>query len=113
LLDEHGDQIFAMTDAIAERARKIGGSALRSIGRIARTQRISDNDAEYVEPRDMLAELKDDNLRLTSAMRQVHSTCEEYGDVATASLLETWIDETERRAWFLHAITHAAPGLNI
>jgi len=113
LLDEHGDQIFAMTDPIAERARKIGGSALRSIGHIARTQRISDNDAEYVEPRDMLAELKDDNLMLTSAMRQVHNTCQEYGDVATASLLETWIDETERRTWFLHEITHVAPGLNI
>jgi starvation-inducible DNA-binding protein len=101
LLDEHGAQIFAMTDPIAERARKLGGMALRSIGQIGRLQRIPDNDADYVEPRDMLAELKDDNVRLTSSMRQVYQTCEDYNDVATASLLEVWIDETERRAWFL------------
>jgi len=105
LLDEQGDQIFAMTDPIAERARKIGGTTLRSIGHIARLQRIADNDAEYVTPQDMLAELKDDNLRLTTEMRQVHNTCDEYGDVATASLLEVWIDETERRTWFLYEAT--------
>ena len=112
LLDEHGDQIFAMTDPIAERVRKIGGGTLRSIGQIARTQRIADNDAEYVEPQDMLAELRDDNLRLTSAMRQVHNTCDEYHDVATASLLEVWIDETERRTWFLYEMSHLRPGSN-
>src|SRR5580693_1659586 len=94
LLDEQSDQIFAMTDPIAERVRKIGGETLRSIGQIARTQRIADNDAPYVDPNDMLAELRDDNVRVTSAMRQVHDTCDEYGDVATASLLEVWIDET-------------------
>jgi len=105
LLDEQSDQIFAMTDPIAERARKIGSPTLRSIGHIARLQRIPDNDAEHVEPHSMLAELKDDNMRLTSAMRQVHNTCDEYGDVATASLLEVWIDETERRTWFLHEAT--------
>src|SRR6185437_296712 len=101
LLDEHADQIYAMTDPIAERVRKLGGITIRSIGQIARTQRIADNDADYVEPNDMLAELRDDNVRLTSAMRQVHNTCDEHGDVATASLLEVWIDETERRTWFL------------
>jgi starvation-inducible DNA-binding protein len=112
LLDEQGDQIFAMTDPIAERSRKIGGTTLRSIGHIARLQRLADNDAEYVEPQDMLAELKDDNVRLTSAMREVHNTCDEYGDVATASLLEVWIDETERRSWFLYETTHRSPGSN-
>lgn len=112
LLDEQGDQIFAMTDPIAERARKIGGTTIRSIGHIARMQRIADNDAEFVEPQDMLAELRDDNLRLTSAMRQVHNTCEEYGDVATSSLIENWIDETERRGWFLYEATRRAPGSN-
>ncbi len=88
LLDEHGDQLFAMTDPIAERARKIGGTTLRSIGHIARQQRILDNDAAYVEPQDMLAELRDDNKQLTSIMRAVHNVCDTYGDVATASLLE-------------------------
>ena len=112
LLDEQGDQIFAMTDRIAERARKIGGTTLRSIGHIARLQRLADNDAEYVEPQDMLAELKDDNIRLTSAIREVHNTCDEYGDVATASLLEVWIDETERRSWFLYEATRRSPGSN-
>src|ERR1700761_8826352 len=95
LLDEHGEQIFAMTDPIAERARKLGGTTLRSIGHIARQQRILDNDADYVDPQDMLAELRGDNQQLTTIMRQVHNVCEEYGDVATASLLEVWIDETE------------------
>ncbi len=106
LLDEHGDQIFAMTDPIAERARKIGGTTLHSIGDIARRQRIRDNDAEYVDPQDMLAELRDDNRTLVSIMREVHDVCDKYGDVATASLLETWIDESERRTWF------RAPGAN-
>jgi starvation-inducible DNA-binding protein len=112
LLDEHGDQIFAMTDPIAERARKIGGTTLRSIGHIARMQRIPDNDAEHVDPQDMLAELRSDNLQLTSAMRQVHNTCDEYGDVATASLIEVWIDETERRSWFLYEAAQRSPGSN-
>lgn len=101
LLDEQSDQIFAMTDDIAERVRKIGGITLHSIGNIARLQRIEDNDADYVTPLDMLAELRDDNKQLSSAMREVHDLCDEHGDVATASLLENWIDETERRTWFL------------
>src|ERR1700759_1738467 len=100
LLDEHGDQIFAMTDPMAERARKIGGTTLRSIGDISRHQRLLDNDAEYVDPKDMLAELRDDNKSLTASMRAVHNVCDEHGDVATASLLEVWIDETEGRTWF-------------
>ena len=102
MLDEQSDQIFAMTDMVAERARKIGGTALRSIGHIAREQRIPDNDAEYVDPQDMLAELRSDNQQLTQEMRRVHELCDEYGDVATASLLENWIDEAERRIWFLY-----------
>jgi starvation-inducible DNA-binding protein len=102
LLDEQSDQIFAMTDPIAERSRKIGGTTIHSIGHIGRLQRILDNDAEYVEPQDMLAELRSDNQQLTREMRQVHRLCDEYGDVATASLLENWIDETERRTWLLY-----------
>src|SRR3982750_4344758 len=102
MLDEQAEQIFAMTDDIAERARKIGGTTLRSIGQIAREQRILDNDADYVDPQDMLAELRSDNQQLTREMRRVHELCDEYGDVATASLLENWIDETERRIWFLY-----------
>ncbi len=105
LLDEHGDQIFAMTDPIAERVRKLGGNTIRSIGHIARQQRIPDNDAAYVTPQDMLAELREDNRKLVSIMREAHGTCDEYNDVATASLLEVWIDETERRAWFLFEMT--------
>ncbi|MGA9854380.1 MAG: DNA starvation/stationary phase protection protein [Gammaproteobacteria bacterium] len=105
LLDEHATQIFAMIDPIAERARKIGGTTLRSIGHIAREQRVLDNDAEYVEPLDMLAELRDDNSQLTARMRETHALCERYGDVATTSLLEIWIDETERRVWFLYETT--------
>jgi starvation-inducible DNA-binding protein len=101
LLDEHSDQIFAMTDDIAERVRKIGGITLHSIGQVARLQRIEDNDADYVTPLDMLAELRDDNKQLAAAMREIHDLCDEHGDVATASLLENWIDETERRTWFL------------
>jgi starvation-inducible DNA-binding protein len=101
LLDEQAEQLFAMTDPIAERVRKIGGLTLRSIGQIARLQRVLDNDAEYVTPLDMLAELRDDNRALTTALREVHNVCDEHGDVATTSLIEVWIDETERRTWFL------------
>jgi starvation-inducible DNA-binding protein len=101
LLDEQADQIFAITDTVAERVRKVGGTTLHSIGQIARLQRIKDNDAEFVSPQDMLAELRDDNLRLISQMRETHSVCDERRDVATASLLEVWIDEAEKRAWFL------------
>jgi starvation-inducible DNA-binding protein len=101
LLDEQGDQLFAMTDPIAERIRKVGGTTLRSIGHIARTQRIADNDAEYVEPEDMLAELREDNQTLAARLREVHGVCDDHNDVATASLIEVWIDETERRTWFL------------
>ena len=105
LLDEHADQLFAMTDPIAERVRKIGGLTLTSIGRIARTQRVLDNDAEYVEPLDMLAELAEDNRTLAARLREAHNVCDEHRDVATASLIEVWIDETERRAWFLFETT--------
>src|SRR4051794_4404927 len=101
MLDDQSDQIFSMTDAIAERARKLGGTTVRSIGQISRLQRIVDNDAEHVKPLDMIAELRDDNAILTQYMREVHSLCDEAGDVATASLLENWIDETEKRTWFL------------
>jgi starvation-inducible DNA-binding protein len=110
LLDEQGDQIFAMTDAIAERVRKIGGTTLRSIGHIGRAQRIVDNDADFVTPIDMLAELRDDNRQITAAMRETHGLCDEYGDVATASLLENWIDEAERRTWFLFEATRHGGG---
>ncbi|HEY4211083.1 MAG TPA: DNA starvation/stationary phase protection protein [Steroidobacteraceae bacterium] len=101
LLDEHADQIYAMSDPIAERIRKVGGNTIRSIGHIARLQRIKDNDADYVEPLDMLAELREDNMALAASLRQVHNVCDEHGDIATASLIEVWIDETERRTWFL------------
>ena len=101
LLDEQAAQIYAMTDPIAERVRKLGGETVKSIGHIARLQRVLDNDAEYVEPSDMLAELRDDNKTLASQMRETHDVCDEHRDVATASLLEVWIDETERRTWFL------------
>jgi starvation-inducible DNA-binding protein len=104
LLDEHGDQIFAMTDVIAERVRKIGGTSIHSIGHIGRLQRISDNDAEYVDALDMLAELQEDNRTLLASMRETHDLCDEENDVATTSLLEVWIDETERRIWFLSEI---------
>jgi starvation-inducible DNA-binding protein len=105
LLDEQSAQIFAMTDDIAERARKVGGTTLRSIGQIARLKHIEDNDADFVTPEDMLAELKEDNLMLTQRMRETHDVCDEHGDVATASLLENWIDEAERRTWFLFEST--------
>lgn len=101
LLDEQGDQIFAATDAMAERVRKIGGTTLRSIGQISRLQRLLDNDADFVTPRDMLAELRDDNKQLAGYMRAAHTVCDEHEDVASASLLENWIDEAERRTWFL------------
>lgn len=101
LLDEQASQIYAMTDPIAERVRKIGGSTLRSIGGIARAQRVLDNDAEYVEPLDMLAELREDNKELTARLRETHNVCDEHRDVATTSLIEVWIDETEWRTWFL------------
>jgi starvation-inducible DNA-binding protein len=102
LLDEQGDQIFAATDAIAERVRKVGGATLRSIGQVARLQRVLDNDAQYVTPLDMLAELRDDNKQLAANLREAHALCDEHGDVASASLLENWIDEAERRTWFLY-----------
>ena len=101
MLDEQGEQIFAMTDDIAERARKLGGTTLRSIGHIARLQRIPDNDADYVTPEDMLAELGSDNRQLLGYLRSTHAVAEEHNDVATTSVIEVWIDETERRAWFL------------
>jgi starvation-inducible DNA-binding protein len=105
LLDEHGDQLFAMTDDIAERVRKIGGTTIRSIGHIARLQRLADNDADYVTPIDMLSELRQDNQALVLSMRATHALCDDAGDVATASLLENWIDETQRRSWFLFEST--------
>ena len=101
LLDEQSDQLYAMTDPIAERIRKTGGNTLRSIGHIARMQRIQDNDAEYVDPKDMLAELREDNQTLAKRLREVHDMVDEVRDIATASLIENWIDETERRTWFL------------
>ena len=104
LLDEHADQIFAMTDDVAERARKIGCTSLRSIGDIARHQRLADNDEEFVSPHDMLTELSRDNQQLTKFLRNAHAVCDEHHDVATASLIENWIDETERRTWFLAEI---------
>ena len=104
LLDEHATQIFAMTDEIAERARKIGGRTLRSISDISRHQSLKDNNEEFVAPEDMLVELRADNQQLTRELRSTHELCEHYNDVATASLIENWIDETERRAWFLSEI---------
>ena len=101
LLDEQADQIFATTDPLAERVRKLGGTTLRSIGHIARLQRVRTTTPSTSTPQDMLAELRDDNKELAARMREAHEVCDEHGDVATASLLETWIDEAERRAWFL------------
>jgi len=105
LLDEQAEQLFAMTDPIAERIRKIGGSTLKSIGHISRTQRVLDNDADYVEPLDMIAELADDNKTMAARLREAHNVCDEHRDMATASLIEVWIDETERRTWFLFETT--------
>lgn len=110
MLDEQGEQIFATTDALAERVRKLGGTTLRSIGHIARLQRLSDNDADYVTPLDMLAELKEDNKQIAASLREAHGVCDEHGDIATASLLETWLDETERRVWFLFESARRAEG---
>jgi starvation-inducible DNA-binding protein len=104
LLDEHGDQLYAMTDPIAERIRKLGGLTIKSIGNIARIQRVLDNDADYVDPADMIAELAEDNQTLAARLREAHNVCDEDRDVATASLIEVWIDETERRTWFLTEI---------
>jgi starvation-inducible DNA-binding protein len=109
LLDEQSEQIFATTDPLAERVRKIGGNTLRSIGDISRHQKIEDNDAVYVTPEDMLAELAEDNRTMAKAMREAHGICDEHEDVATASLLENYIDETERRAWFLYEAGRRGP----
>jgi len=108
LLDEQATQIYEMTDPIAERARRLGGTTLRSVAHISRIQRLRDNDAEFVTPRDMLAELRDDNKQLATLMRAMHDLCDEHADVATASLLEGWLDETERRLWFLFETTRHA-----
>ena len=105
LLDDHADQLFAMTDDIAERVRKIGGTTIRSVGHIGRLQRISDNDSDFVTPGDMLSELHEDEKAMALRMRSVHALCEEDGDVATTSLLENWIDQSQRRSWFLFEAT--------
>jgi len=110
LLDEQAEQIFAMGDPIAERVRKIGGLTLHSIGHIARMQCVQDNDADYVQPLDMLAELRDDNKALAARFREAHDLCDEHRDVATASLIEVWIDETERRTWFLFEASRKGDG---
>src|SRR5437868_11825047 len=101
LLDEQADQLFAMTDAIAERVRKIGGSTLKSVGHISRLQRVADNDVDYVQPQDMLAEVREDNKELAARLREAHNVCEEHRDIATASMIAVWSEETERRTWFL------------
>jgi starvation-inducible DNA-binding protein len=108
LLDEQAEQVFAMTDDIAERVRKLGGTTIRSIGHVARLKHVADNDAEYVEPLDMIGELREDNRALLARMIEIHDLCEEANDVATASLLETWIDQTERRVWFLFETSRTA-----
>jgi len=107
LLDDHGDQLYAMTDDIAERVRKIGGTTIRSIGHIARQQRIPDNDSDFVTPADMLSELREDEKAVLLSMRAVHALCDDAGDVATASLIENWIDQSQRRIWFLFEATRA------
>jgi starvation-inducible DNA-binding protein len=109
LLDEQASQLFSMTDPLAERARKVGGAAIRSIGHITRVQRILDNDAELVDPHQMLAELREDNRQFARSIRETHGVCETYGDVATASLLEVWLDEAEQRTWFLFETTRNSP----
>lgn len=108
LLDEQSTQIFAMTDEIAERARKIGGTTIRSITDIAKNQRLKDNDKEIVSPQEMIGELYSDNQQLTRSLRATHAVCDRHNDVATASLIENWIDESERRAWFLSEIVHSS-----
>lgn len=107
MLDDQGDQLFAMTDVVAERVRKLGGTTLRSIGHVGRLQRIKDNDADYVTPLDMLSELRQDNEQLAAALRVTHDLCDEHGDVAGASLIENWIDEAEGRIWFLFEATRS------
>lgn len=102
MFDEQAAQIFTMTDGLAERIRKVGGRTIRSIGQISRLQRIQDNDADFVTPQDMLAELRGDNRQLTASLREAHGVCSEYRDIASTSMIETWIDETERRTWFLY-----------
>jgi starvation-inducible DNA-binding protein len=109
MLDEQSDQVFAMTDVLAERVRKVGHLTIHSIGEISRNQRIADNDAPYVTPQDMLAELREDNAVLAKRLREAHGMIDEHNDVATTSLLEVFIDETERRSWFLYETSHAAP----
>jgi len=108
MLDEQGEQIIAMTDDIAERVRKIGGTTIHSIGHISKVQRLSDNDADFVTPADMLAELREDNRTLVSLMKQTHALCDDQGDIATASLIENWVGEAERRVWFLFESTRGA-----
>jgi starvation-inducible DNA-binding protein len=108
MLDEHADQLLGMTDAVAERVRKVGARTITSIGHVARLQRVRDNDAAYVEPSDMLAELSEDNRMLVKGLREAHDVCEEHGDVATTSMIEVWIDETERRTWFLFETSRRA-----
>ncbi len=110
MFDEQGDQLYAMSDPIAERVRKIGGRTLTSIGHIARTQRVRDNDAPFVQAADMLAELCEDNRDMAQRLRETHKVCDEYEDIATASLIENWIDETERRAWFLFEASRQGDG---
>ena len=107
LLDDHGDQIFGITDEVAERVRKLGGTTIRSIGHIARLQRVSDNDADYVTPTDMLSELHEDEKALVLSMRAIHALCDDAGDIATASLLEGYIDQSQRRSWFLFEATRS------
>jgi starvation-inducible DNA-binding protein len=108
LLDEQSTQIFAMTDEIAERARKIGGTTIRSITDIAKNQRLKDNNKEMVSPQEMIGELYADNQQLTRSLRATHAVCDRHNDLATASLIENWIDESERRAWFLSEIAHGS-----
>lgn len=110
MLDEQATQIDAMSDPVAERVRKLGGTTIRSIGHISRLQRVLDNDADYVTPLDMLAELRDDNKQLCASMRSLHELCDEHNDVATASLIENWIDEAEQRVWFLYETTRRTEG---
>jgi starvation-inducible DNA-binding protein len=107
LLDDHGDQIFGITDEVAERVRKLGGTTIRSIGHIARLQRVPDNDADYVTPTDMLSELHEDEKALVLSMRAIHALCDDAGDIATASLLEGYIDQSQRRSWFLFEATRS------
>jgi len=108
LFDEQASELYATTDPIAERVRKLGGTTLRSIGQISRLQRVLDNDADYVTPLDMLAELRDDNQQLVARLREAHDVCDEHSDVATASLIENWIDQAERRVWFLYETSRKA-----